>query len=173
MYLNKVIYISRQILAWPNVTYSVEVFWITPLSLFKSIRNVTEKDEFKTPVEFLMTFDHLHLRRFFCDFLKDFIKDTDSQLQGFVAVLWSCSGINPNVELCLILYFACTCTHTQIFANIHLWNNALFQSIEHRADFADGFRTWRLIYFSNSIEKKMFKRWCGQQTRAESRLFPP
>lgn len=59
--------------------------------------------------------------------------------------------------------------HTQIFSNIHLWNKGL----SCRADFADGFRTWRLIYFNNSIENKMFKSWCGQQMRAESSLFPP
>lgn len=56
MYLNKVIYISKQILACSNVTYSVEVFQITSLSLIKIISNVTEKD-----VELLMTFDDLHL----------------------------------------------------------------------------------------------------------------
>lgn len=40
LYLNELIYISRQILAWSNVTYSVEIFQVTLLSLIKIISNV-------------------------------------------------------------------------------------------------------------------------------------
>lgn len=45
LYLNELIYISRQILAWSNVTYSVEIFQVTLLSLIKIISNVTEKGD--------------------------------------------------------------------------------------------------------------------------------
>lgn len=65
----------------------MEIFWIAPLSLIKIVGNVTEKDEFKSPVEFLMTFDDFHLRRFLCEFLKDFIRNSGSPLQDFVAIL--------------------------------------------------------------------------------------
>lgn len=40
LYLNELIYISRQIMAWSNVTYSVEIFQVTLLSLIKIISNV-------------------------------------------------------------------------------------------------------------------------------------
>lgn len=45
LYLNELIYISRQILAWSNVTYSVEIFQVTLLSQIKIISNVTEKGD--------------------------------------------------------------------------------------------------------------------------------
>lgn len=45
LYLNELIYISRQILAWSNVTYSVEIFQVTLLSLIKIISNMTEKGD--------------------------------------------------------------------------------------------------------------------------------
>lgn len=45
LYLNELIYISRQIMAWSNVTYSVEIFQVTLLSLIKIISNVTEKGD--------------------------------------------------------------------------------------------------------------------------------